>query len=357
MPTLDDADARAVCRRGTLHGGDGERATCCAGRWTTTARSTCEHGVDDDDLVQLLYTSGTTSRAQGRDDDPPRARPRVRVVRSSRSDLSARRRPAARAAALSLGADARLPDALAGGRRDQPPPRGTGHRRHLRAGARDGDRRAVPAADGVGRRRQPPAARRRATSAACARRSTARRSCPCRCCSGCSAGCPAVGFYNCFGQSEIGPLATVLRPEEHAGAAGLGAVARCCSSRPGSSTRTMRDVAPGEAGRGRVPLAAAVHRLLGQAARRPRRPSAAAGSTPATSCRIDDEGYLFVVDRIKDVINTGGVLVASREVEDVLYTHPAVAEVAVIGLPARALDRGDHRARGRAARATSTPAS
>ena len=45
--------------------------------------------------------------------------------------------------------------------------------------------------------------------------------------------------------------------------------------------------------------------------------------------RSDDEGYIFVVDRIKDVINTGGVLVASREVEDALYTHPAVAEVAV----------------------------
>ena len=50
-------------------------------------------------------------------------------------------------------------------------------------------------------------------------------------------------------------------------------------------------------------------------------------------CRIDEQGYLFVVDRIKDVINTGGVLVASREVEDALYGHPAVAEVAVIGLP------------------------
>ena len=48
---------------------------------------------------------------------------------------------------------------------------------------------------------------------------------------------------------------------------------------------------------------------------------------------MDDEGFLTVVDPIKDVINTVGVLVASREVEDVLYTHPAVAEVAVIGTP------------------------
>ena len=39
------------------------------------------------------------------------------------------------------------------------------------------------------------------------------------------------------------------------------------------------------------------------------------------------------MDRIKDVINTGGVLVASREVEDALFTHPAVSEVAVIAVP------------------------
>ncbi|MEU4353874.1 hypothetical protein AB0F82_04785 [Streptomyces virginiae] len=47
----------------------------------------------------------------------------------------------------------------------------------------------------------------------------------------------------------------------------------------------------------------------------------------------DAEGYFTVVDRVKDVINSGGVLVASRQVEDVLYTHPGVAEAAVVGLP------------------------
>ncbi|MFD6984026.1 acyl-CoA synthetase, partial [Streptomyces sp. NPDC059956] len=47
----------------------------------------------------------------------------------------------------------------------------------------------------------------------------------------------------------------------------------------------------------------------------------------------DPEGYFTVVDRVKDVINSGGVLVASRQVEDVLYTHPGVAEAAVVGLP------------------------
>jgi acyl-CoA synthetase (AMP-forming)/AMP-acid ligase II len=48
---------------------------------------------------------------------------------------------------------------------------------------------------------------------------------------------------------------------------------------------------------------------------------------------FDDAGYLYIADRIKDIINTGGVVVSSREVEECLYTHPAVSEVAVIGLP------------------------
>ncbi|HPN14437.1 MAG TPA: AMP-binding protein, partial [Spirochaetota bacterium] len=49
--------------------------------------------------------------------------------------------------------------------------------------------------------------------------------------------------------------------------------------------------------------------------------------------RFDEDGYLYVVDRKKDMIKTGGENVASREVEEVIYQHAAVAEVAVIGIP------------------------
>lgn len=49
--------------------------------------------------------------------------------------------------------------------------------------------------------------------------------------------------------------------------------------------------------------------------------------------RWDDEGFLYVVDRKKDIIVTGGENVSSREVENVLHDHPAVREVAVIGIP------------------------
>ncbi len=48
---------------------------------------------------------------------------------------------------------------------------------------------------------------------------------------------------------------------------------------------------------------------------------------------IDEYGYVTITDRKKDVIITGGENVSSIEVEDCLYQHPAVAEVAVIGVP------------------------
>ncbi|MFD4506404.1 long-chain fatty acid--CoA ligase [Streptomyces sp. NPDC058457] len=49
--------------------------------------------------------------------------------------------------------------------------------------------------------------------------------------------------------------------------------------------------------------------------------------------RVDEDGYLWIVGRKKDVIIRGGYNVYPREVEDVLYEHPAVADAAVIGLP------------------------
>jgi acyl-CoA synthetase (AMP-forming)/AMP-acid ligase II len=48
---------------------------------------------------------------------------------------------------------------------------------------------------------------------------------------------------------------------------------------------------------------------------------------------LDDDGYLYIVDRLKDMIVSGGENIASSEVERVLYEHPAVVEVAVVGRP------------------------
>lgn len=49
--------------------------------------------------------------------------------------------------------------------------------------------------------------------------------------------------------------------------------------------------------------------------------------------RIDEEGFIYIVDRKKDMVISGGENVYPAEVEDVLYRHPAVADVAVIGVP------------------------
>ncbi|MFB7655432.1 MULTISPECIES: class I adenylate-forming enzyme family protein [unclassified Streptomyces] len=70
-----------------------------------------------------------------------------------------------------------------------------------------------------------------------------------------------------------------------------------------------------------------------------RRPDATAETFPGGELRtgdigfMDAQGWLYVVDRKKDMINASGFKVWPREVEDVLYTHPAVREVAVVGVP------------------------
>ncbi|MEU8586339.1 AMP-binding protein [Streptomyces sp. NPDC048664] len=70
-----------------------------------------------------------------------------------------------------------------------------------------------------------------------------------------------------------------------------------------------------------------------------RRPEATAEAFPDGELRtgdigfMDEQGWLYVVDRKKDMINASGFKVWPREVEDVLYTHPAVREAAVVGVP------------------------
>ena len=95
----------------------------------------------------------------------------------------------------------------------------------------------------------------------------------------------------------------------------------------------MRDVRAGRGRRDRAPLAAAAARATSTTTSAPRPRSRAAGSTRGDLATIDDEGYITVVDRKKDMIKTGGENVASREVEETIYRLPQVSEVAVIGLP------------------------
>lgn len=143
---------------------------------------------------------------------------------------------------------------------------------------------------------------------------------------------PKSGLYNCYGQSEIAPLATVLRPEEHK--------ARPSSCGKPISSVLTRIVDPvtgveckaGEQGE----LVHQSPQLMVGYWDKPKETAEAFEGGWFHSGDLgyqDDEGFIYIVDRIKDVVNTGGVLVASRDVEEALYRHPSVAEVAVIAVP------------------------
>jgi long-chain acyl-CoA synthetase len=71
--------------------------------------------------------------------------------------------------------------------------------------------------------------------------------------------------------------------------------------------------------------------------------------------RVDEDGYFYIVDRKKDMIIRGGYNVYPREIEEVLYEHPAVAEAAVVGIPHEVLGEEVGAAIALAADATATP--
>ena len=70
-----------------------------------------------------------------------------------------------------------------------------------------------------------------------------------------------------------------------------------------------------------------------QCSRRSSRPTAGAGSAPATRACIDEEGYLRITGRLKEIINRGGEKVSPLEVDEVLMDHPAIAQVVTFAMP------------------------
>jgi fatty-acyl-CoA synthase len=141
---------------------------------------------------------------------------------------------------------------------------------------------------------------------------------------------PDVRFFNFYGQTEMSPVATVLGPDDQVRKAGS-------AGRPAVNVETRIVDEHGSA------VAAGVEGEIVH-----RSPQAMLGywADPAKTAEtfrdgwlrtgdlgiLDEEGYLSVVDRIKDMIKTGGENVASREVEEAIHEHPAVAEVAVFGV-------------------------
>jgi fatty-acyl-CoA synthase len=142
---------------------------------------------------------------------------------------------------------------------------------------------------------------------------------------------PGVRLWNFYGQTEIAPLGTVLSPDDqvsHAGSAGRAAL--------NVETRIVDDddnLLPAGA------VGEIVHRT----------PHATLGyyHQPDKTAEVfrngwfhsgdlgylTDDGYLYVVDRKKDMIKSGGENVATREVEEAIYTLDEVAEAAVFAVP------------------------
>ena len=92
-------------------------------------------------------------------------------------------------------------------------------------------------------------------------------------------------------------------------------------------------------------------KAIGATPRRPRRHSAAAGCAPATSRKLDEEGFCYIVDRAKDMLIRGGENIYCVEVENALAAHPGVIDAAVVGRPhartRRGAGGGGHREAGR----------
>jgi acyl-CoA synthetase (AMP-forming)/AMP-acid ligase II len=144
-------------------------------------------------------------------------------------------------------------------------------------------------------------------------------------------------LYSVYGMTEMSGVFCVLGPEEHrdpdrrhlrdsAGRPAAGTVVRVVDPNTGE------DTAPGQLGEFWVQSPQAMAGYWNN-------PEATAATfvdgwlRTGDAGRMDEDGYLFIEDRVKDMVITGGENVYPAEVERVLIEHPEVAEVAVLGRP------------------------
>jgi acyl-CoA synthetase (AMP-forming)/AMP-acid ligase II len=144
---------------------------------------------------------------------------------------------------------------------------------------------------------------------------------------------PSASFTQAYGMTELSPVATLLSPDDHRDTALLRAAGRAA---PHAEVRIVDadDVEVPRGGVGEI-VSRGGHVMLGYW-NRPAETAAAIRDGwmhTGDGGYMDEHGYVFVVDRIKDMIISGGENVYSAEVENALATHPAVASCAVIGVP------------------------
>lgn len=142
---------------------------------------------------------------------------------------------------------------------------------------------------------------------------------------------PRTRLYDVYGLSETHSPATILTDAEFADHAGsVGRPLPCMQARTVSPDGTP--TAPGEPGELWLRGALVTTGYLDD-------PAATAAAirdgwlATGDVARIDAEGYVWLLDRVKDMVNRGGTKVFSAEVERVLRTHPGVADAAVVAVP------------------------
>ncbi len=146
-------------------------------------------------------------------------------------------------------------------------------------------------------------------------------------------------FIHFYGQTETGPLTTVLKPEDHILEGSEAQVARLASAGRAALDFEVRivdkdgnDVAVGEVGEIIVrseAMTIGYWNLPEETSRTIRGGWLYTGDFG----KFDEEKYVFIVDRKNDMIISGGKNIYPREIEEVIYTHEAVLEVAVVGVP------------------------
>jgi acyl-CoA synthetase (AMP-forming)/AMP-acid ligase II len=148
---------------------------------------------------------------------------------------------------------------------------------------------------------------------------------------------PDMHFIQVYGMTELAGVVTTLDPDDHRDSTHPERLASAGRPIPGVRMRLVdpvlgTDVGPGETGE----LWFATDQLMAGYWDNPEATAAAITDGWLRSgdiARLDDEGFVFIVDRIKDMIISGGENIYSPEVERMIGEHPAVAEVAVIGIP------------------------
>jgi len=147
------------------------------------------------------------------------------------------------------------------------------------------------------------------------------------------------GLAQMYGQTESGPQLTVLKPEDHVLEGSERQLQKLASAGKPVISYEVRivdekgeDVSVGEVGE-IIGRSEAMMKGYWQLPKETTKKLKDGWLHTGDMGKFDEDGYIYIVDRKDDMVISGGVNIYPREVEEVLYQHPAVSEASVIGVP------------------------